>query len=141
MRSLMHAVGGPSSFQGTPNPSHPLEGALAGHAPEGYYRCIGSWGIPIHLLLCYLNGPSTSTRTGSRFWPSSEDPREKVPHEENDIKLLKTQRPPHEAFLVRNEDQVPTPGGITRLWEDKTRKEACHPCCPNKEATTPAAPA
>jgi hypothetical protein len=33
--------------------------------------------------------------------PSKDDPHEKEPHEENDDKMLRIRRPPHEGLLVR----------------------------------------
>jgi hypothetical protein len=58
--ALTHAVGGPNSFWGAPGPSLPQEGASAGQAPGGYYRCSGYRGIPVHLLLGPFNGPASA---------------------------------------------------------------------------------
>jgi hypothetical protein len=79
---LTHAVGGPSSFWG-PGPSLSQEGAFTGRAPGGYCRCSRYQGIPIHLLLGPVIGPSLAQ--GRTDDPSyREDPHEEVPHEEND---------------------------------------------------------
>jgi hypothetical protein len=45
---------------GPPDPSLPREGAFAGQAPGGYYRCSGYQGIPVHLLLGPFNGPASA---------------------------------------------------------------------------------
>jgi hypothetical protein len=54
-----------------------------GRAPGGYYRCNGYRGIPVHLLLGPIIGPSSAQ--GRINDPSyGEDPHEEAPHEEND---------------------------------------------------------
>jgi hypothetical protein len=54
-----------------------------GRAPGGYYRCSGYRGIPVHLLLGSVIGPSSAQ--GKDNDPSyGEDPHEEAPREEND---------------------------------------------------------
>jgi hypothetical protein len=54
-----------------------------GQAPEGYCRCSGYRGIPVHLLLGPIIGPSLAQ--GRINNPSyGEDPHEEAPREEND---------------------------------------------------------
>jgi hypothetical protein len=50
---------------------------------------------------------------GRRFLPNIEDPREEVPHEENDGEAQKTRRLPHEESLVKVKTKSATPGAIT----------------------------
>jgi hypothetical protein len=54
-----------------------------GQAPRGYCRCNGYRGIPVHLLLGPVIGPSSAQ--GKINDPSyGEDPHEEALHEEND---------------------------------------------------------
>jgi hypothetical protein len=54
-----------------------------GRAPGGYCRCSGYQGIPVHLLLGLVIGPSSAQ--GKDNDPSyGEDPHEEAPREEND---------------------------------------------------------
>jgi hypothetical protein len=56
-----------------------------GRAPGGYCRCSGYRGIPVHLFLGPVIGPSSAQ--GRINDPSyREDPREEAPREENDNK-------------------------------------------------------
>jgi regulator of sirC expression with transglutaminase-like and TPR domain len=59
---------------------------------------------------------------GNNFKPSAEDPREEMPHEENDDHTQKTQRAPHKAFLVRQKTKSALPTQSRGLEEDKTEK-------------------
>ena len=79
---LMRAVGGPSSFGG-PRPFASSRGRVMDRAPGGYCRCSGYRGIPVHLLLGPVIGPSSAQ---GRINDASygEDPHEEAPHEEND---------------------------------------------------------
>jgi hypothetical protein len=72
---------GPAA-SGAPGPSLPQEGTFAGWAPGGYCRCSGYRGIPVHLLLGPVIGPSSAQ--GKDDDPSyGEDPHEEAPREEN----------------------------------------------------------
>jgi hypothetical protein len=54
-----------------------------GWAPGGYCRCSGYQGIPVHLLLGPIIGPSSNQgRINDPIY--GEDPHEEAPHEEND---------------------------------------------------------
>jgi hypothetical protein len=71
-----------ASGVGASNPSAGIE-AFMGRAPGGYCRCNGYRGIPVHLLLGSVIGPSSAQ--GRINDPSyGEDPREEAPREEND---------------------------------------------------------
>jgi hypothetical protein len=54
-----------------------------GRAPGGYCRCNGYRGIPVHLLLGPVIGPSSAQEIINET-SHGEDPHEEVPHEEND---------------------------------------------------------
>jgi hypothetical protein len=54
-----------------------------GQAPKGYCRCSGYRGIPVHLLLGLVIGPS-SAQGGINDPGYGEDPHEEAPREEND---------------------------------------------------------
>jgi hypothetical protein len=58
---------------GAPGPSLLQEGAFAGQAPEGYCRCSGYRGIPVHLLLGPFNGPALA-----QGWNDNRGPTEKT---------------------------------------------------------------
>jgi hypothetical protein len=53
-----------------------------GRAPEGYCRCSGYRGIPVHLLLGLFNSPA-SAQGAMTTEAVGEDSREEAPHEEN----------------------------------------------------------
>jgi hypothetical protein len=73
---------GPAA-SGAPDPLLPQEGAFMGWAPGGYCRCSGYRGIPVHLLLGPVIGPSSAQERLNN--PSyGEDPHEEAPREEND---------------------------------------------------------
>jgi hypothetical protein len=86
---------------GALDPSLPREGASAGQAPGGYYRCSGYWGIPVHLLLGHFNDPASA-------WDQIEDRslarktlmRRRLMRRTT-TKLLRTRTPPREVFLMR----------------------------------------
>jgi hypothetical protein len=54
-----------------------------GRAPGGYCRCSGYRGIPVHLLLGPIIGPSSAQERINDPSPG-EDPHEEAPREEND---------------------------------------------------------
>jgi hypothetical protein len=68
---------------GAPDPSPPQEGAFMGQAPGGYCRCSGYRGIPVHLLLGPVIGPSLA-QGRINGTSSGEDPHEEAPREKND---------------------------------------------------------
>jgi hypothetical protein len=105
---------------GALDPSSPPEGALAGQAPGCYCRCTGFQGISCSWAIATAH--PLQPGAGNNCKHNAEYPREEASHEENDDHTKKTQRAPHEAFLVRHETKSALPVQSRVSEEDKTEK-------------------
>jgi hypothetical protein len=111
---------------GAPGPLLPQEVAFAGQAPEGYCRCSGYQGIPVHLLLGPFNGPALAQgRNDDRSSAKKTLMRRRLMRRTT-AKRLRTRRPPQALFLVRGRTTSMSAQHVSVLRK-KIKAEDCVP--------------